>query len=158
MAKIKLIAHRGLVNGPNKLLENNPDTIMSALAQGFDCEVDLWVIDDELYLGHDAPQYKITEQFLKQSGLWIHCKHLPALAYCQDDVKLNYFWHENDSYTLTSRGYIWAFPEKALTKWSVMLMPEWHDPAFEKIKDANCFAICSDYVVRLKDLIPSDQS
>ncbi len=155
---MKLIAHRGLTDGPNKSLENQPQHIKSALDQGFDCEVDLWVFDGRLYLGHDGPQYNITEEFLKQPGLWIHCKHLPALEYCLDDVKLNYFWHENDTYTLTSRGFIWCFPEKELSKWSVMLMPEWHDPNFEKIKDVNCYAICSDYVNRLKDIIPNVQN
>ena len=76
---MKLIAHRGLYNGPDKNLENRPYQINSALGRGFDCEIDLWVFDDRLYLGHDGPQYNITEDFLQQSGLWIHCKNLADL-------------------------------------------------------------------------------
>jgi hypothetical protein len=147
---MKLIAHRGLVNGPNKHIENQPATIKSALDNGFDCEIDLWVFDCRLYLGHDGPQYNITEQFLKQSGLWIHCKNLDALAYCSENKTLNYFWHENDTYTLTSQGIIWAYPDKPLNSRSVMVLPEWQDSTLENAKRATCFAICSDFVQLLK--------
>ena len=155
---MKLIAHRGLTRGPDKHTENRPATIMSAMEQGFECEVDLWVFDNRLYLGHDGPQYNITEEFLKQPGLWIHCKHLPALEYCQTDIKLNYFWHETDAYTLTSKGYIWTYPDKEVGKFGIMVMPEWNDPEFEKTKYTDCYAICSDYVLKLKDIIPNVQS
>ena len=26
------------------------------------------------------------------------------------DKTFNYFWHQNDKFTLTSKGYIWTFP------------------------------------------------
>jgi hypothetical protein len=155
---MKLIAHRGLTTGPNKNFENQPNQIKLAIEQGFDCEVDLWVFENRLYLGHDRPQYNITEQFLKQPGLWIHCKHLPALEYCQNDIKLNYFWHETDAYTLTSKGYIWTYPDKQVGKFGIMVMPEWEDPTFEKTKLIDCFAICSDYVIKLKEIMPSAQN
>jgi hypothetical protein len=151
--KMKLIAHRGLTKGPNSHLENQPPVIKSALEQGFDCEIDLWVFDDRLYLGHDGPQYNITEDFLNQPGLWIHCKNLAALVYCTDNIKLNYFWHEKDTYTLTSKNFIWAYPEKKLSKWSVMLMPEWEDPDLDNVVGVECFGICSDFVLKIKDKI-----
>ena len=61
---MKLIAHRGLFNGPNKELENNPDQIEKAWNLGFDCEIDLLIIKKQLFLGHDNPQYKINHSFL----------------------------------------------------------------------------------------------
>lgn len=148
---MKLIAHRGLTKGPNKSLENQPYQIQSSIERGYDCEVDLWVFEDRLYLGHDGPQYNITEHFLKQSGLWIHCKNLAAMEFCGDDIKLNYFWHENDSYTLTSKGFIWAYPGKALTKFSIMVLPEWNDPELLMVKSVDCFGVCTDYVEMLDD-------
>jgi hypothetical protein len=154
---MKLIAHRGLVNGPNKHIENQPATINSALSNGFDCEIDLWVFDRRLYLGHDGPQYNITVEFLKQSGLWIHCKNLDALEYCGEDSTLNYFWHEEDTYTLTSQGFIWAYPDKILNKQSIMVLPEWKDPNFKNI-GRPCFGICSDYVEKIKRIIPTAQT
>jgi hypothetical protein len=137
--------------GPSKEFENKPAQIETALAMGFDCEIDLRVIDGELWLGHDEPQYKIDQEFLEQSGLWIHAKNLEALHYLTS-TELNYFWHQEDDYTLTSRGFIWAFPGKPLTERTVMLMPEWIDPSFSTLKDYKCFGICSDYVHEIRKL------
>jgi hypothetical protein len=146
---MKLIAHRGLLKGPNKNLENQPHQIQTVLDRGYDCEIDLWVFDGRLYLGHDGPQYNVTDQFIKETGLWIHCKNLDAMAYCQNDIKLNYFWHENDTYTLTSKGFIWAYPGKPLNEFSVMVLPEWEDETLANVKDAQCYAVCTDYISRL---------
>jgi hypothetical protein len=44
---MKLIAHRGLVNGPHKQFENQPHIVKTALEAGFDCEIDLWVVGDQ---------------------------------------------------------------------------------------------------------------
>ena len=148
---MKFIAHRGLVMGPGKEYENKPAQIETALAMGFDAEIDLRVIDGELWLGHDDPQYKIDQEFLEQSGLWIHAKNLEALHYLTS-TDLNYFWHQEDDYTLTSKGFIWAFPGRPTTDRSIVLMPEWTDPSFFSLKDAKCFGICSDYVHEIRKL------
>ena len=47
------IAHRGLITGPDFEKENKVATIDFAIKDGFDAEVDLWVLDNKLYLGHD---------------------------------------------------------------------------------------------------------
>jgi hypothetical protein len=149
---MKYIAHRGLVDGPNKQFENQPSRINNALKSGYDAEIDLWVVDDRLYLGHDEPQYNITTEFLHQAGLWIHAKSLNTLHWLTvNGAELNYFWHENDSYTLTSKGYIWAFPGKMLSDRSVMVMPEHVDIELNTTLTADCYAICSDYVERIKN-------
>ena len=149
---MRYIAHRGLTNGPQKQFENQPNIVRTSLEKGYDAEIDLWVIDNRLYLGHDEPQYNVTEQFITTPGLWIHAKSLSTFHWLvNSQLDLNYFWHENDSYTLTSKGYIWAFPGKTLTSSCVMVMPEYVDPSLSNIKDVDCYAICSDYVDRLKN-------
>lgn len=145
---MKLIAHRGLINGPNRSLENQPQQIRSSLAAGYDCEIDLWVFDGRLYLGHDGPQYNITRDFLDQAGLWIHAKHIDALDWLLD-TDLNYFWHQEDHYTLTSKNFIWAYPGQAVTKRSVQVMPEMADPTLNNI-DRNCYAVCSDWILKIQ--------
>ena len=116
---MKLIAHRGLINGPDKRIENQPVTIKSSLEKGYDCEIDLWVFDDRFYLGHDEPQYNVTREFLDQPGLWIHAKNLTAFHWLLG-TDLNYFWHESDKYTLTSHRYIWAYPGNKVTDLSLI--------------------------------------
>jgi hypothetical protein len=145
---MKLIAHRGLINGPNKKLENQPHNLKSTLNLGYDCEVDLWMFDNRLYLGHDGPQYNVTPDFIENPKLWIHAKNLEALNWLIR-TELNYFWHQNDDYTLTSHKFIWAYPGKELTPHSICVMPEWDNPSLEGVKEYNCYGICSDYVGKL---------
>lgn len=148
----KLIAHRGLRNGPNSELENRPDQIILSLTQGYDCEIDLRIEHGKFFLGHDEPTYEIQEKFLELEGLWIHAKNLDALRWLID-TDLNYFWHQNDDFVITSKSYIWAFPGMQLTDRSVCVMPEWNDPRFEVIADTSCYGICSDYVDEISNIL-----
>lgn len=145
---MKLVAHRGLFNGPDVNLENRPEQISVALKEGFDCEIDLWVENSELWLGHDRPDYHIREEFLNQTGLWIHAKNLSALRWLTN-TRLNYFWHQNDDYVITSHAWIWTYPGKDLTTRSVCVMPEWKNPTLEGVKDLKCYGVCSDFVGKL---------
>jgi hypothetical protein len=144
------IAHRGLFNGPDVNLENRPEQIERALSRGYNCEIDVWCHDDHWYLGHDHADYKIDYRFLWKSNLWIHAKNLEALTKLGN--QLNYFWHESDTYTITSRGYVWTQPGKSLGKKSIMVMPEYIDKTLSNIVDVNCTGICSDYVEKIKDI------
>jgi len=146
------IAHRGLFEGPNIDLENKPEQIELAISKGFDCEIDLWVTNGELFLGHDKPTYKTNYNFLSGKPLWIHAKNFEALNWlCNKKRKFNYFWHQNDDYTITSDGYIWTYPSKKLSERSVCNQPEWYIPV-EKLANFNetCYAICSKYVGLMK--------
>lgn len=147
------IAHRGLFKGPNSEKENHPDQIASAVAEGFDCEVDLWFNDNKFILGHDSPQYEITDSFLLQWGLWIHCKSLQTLEALIAHKRLrltNYFWHENDQCTLTNHGYVWTYPGQYLFSRSIMVMPEYTN--INIATSAQCHGICSDYVKPIREL------
>jgi hypothetical protein len=150
---MKYIAHRGLINGPNDRLENLPSQIESVLDKGYDCEIDLWTFSGNLYLGHDGPEYNVTESFIQQPGLWIHAKHLESLEYLTT-TDLNYFWHQEDDYTLTSRGYIWTYPGKKLSANGIMVMPETVDYTLQSAVEAECFAICSDYILKIQSQRP----
>lgn len=109
---MKLIAHRGLLYGPDKSLENTIAQIEKALSYGFDCEVDVYRIDDQLFLGHDEPQYKISKDFLFNDRMWIHAKNFNALSWLTTQSNLKYFWHDTDKYTLCSNNVIWTCEQK----------------------------------------------
>lgn len=135
------IAHRGNINGPNPYLENKPEYILQCLNEGYNAEVDVRVIQDEIYLGHDKPEYKISFDFLKNENLWCHCKNIEALKILLLN-NIRCFFHDTDEATLTSDGYIWTYPGKHLTSLSICVMPEnagWNVPN-------NISGICSDYI------------
>ena len=74
---MKLIAHKGNINGPDPSKENTPEQIEYCIKNGYDVEIDVWYdLDGKLWLGHDKAQYEITWWWLAglQSYLWIHCK------------------------------------------------------------------------------------
>ena len=52
--------------------------------------------------------------------------------------------------TLTSKGYIWAYPGKTYSSNTVIVMPEWNNPNWDNLKVTNCYGICTDYVEKLK--------
>lgn len=145
---MKLISHKGNVFGSNAAEENHPDYIDKTIRAGYDCEVDLWKMDEGLFLGHDKPQYKIEYNWLldRQEDLFIHCKNLDAVIYmdrCREvdsSPTFCYFAHENDPFVLTSTGLIWTANPLYVSNMSILVT---HDgqPVPE-----NCLGICSDFV------------
>ena len=133
-----LIAHRGNINGPNKERENKPDYIDEALAAGFDVELDVWIKDDNLFLGHDEPETQIDINFLHEraSKLWCHAKNLKALEFLLDNG-FHTFSHDVDEYTITSKGYIWAHPNSKFSSKTICVMGT---------PTPDCLGWCSDYI------------
>jgi hypothetical protein len=141
---MKLISHRGNLNGPNEIRENSPYYIIEAIAKGYDVEIDLWWIDGKVYLGHNKSQYEVSNEWLGKriDKLWIHCKNIDAIIFFKESqYKFNYFWHEKDTITLTSQNYIWAYPGNQPIKNSIAVMPEIY-----KEETNICLGICSDYI------------
>jgi hypothetical protein len=142
---MKLISHRGNINGRFESFENEPTYIDSAISKGYDVEIDIWHKDDVLWLGHDKPDYRIDFRFIKDriTKLWVHCKNIEAVLYLKEcGYDVNYFWHQEDDITLTSKGYLWTYPGKKLTKFSIAVMPEYK--SFDNIEIS--YGICSDYI------------
>jgi hypothetical protein len=139
------IAHRGNVFGKEPDRENEPDYLLRAINMGFDVEVDVWVLDDTVWFGHDSPVYgPIGMEFLDtiSDAAWFHCKNLEALVWFKkNNNSFRYFWHEEDSYTLTSNGYIWTYPGMQLSQYSILVDLD------NKIETSiNLFGVCSDSV------------
>ena len=129
--------------GANCENENSENYVRKTLDLKLNCEIDVWNINNEWFLGHDTPQYKTTTKFLKLPGLWCHAKNLLAL---EKLLKMNIvcFWHQKDSYTLTSNGFIWTYSKKPCCKNSIYVSVK----QYEKIPD-NIAGVCSDYLLPL---------
>lgn len=151
------ISHRGNLRGPNPDKENHPVYIETALKAGFDVEIDVWYVDGDLYLGHDEPMHRMPISYRNHRNIWFHAKNIEALHNLQT-YRLNpyskYFWHQTDDYTLTSNEKIWVYPGKKLVKGSIAVVPE---VAYEG-NLWECHAICTDYVIKYKELYESRHS
>jgi hypothetical protein len=140
---MKLISHRGNLTGRNIDEENSPSYILNAVLKGYDVEIDLWYLNDLFYLGHDAPQYVISYDWLYalKDKLWVHCKNIESLIELVG-TKIHYFWHETDTVALTSNGIIWAYPGTQPIKNSIAVSPEMY---FDDI--SQCSGVCSDEII-----------
>lgn len=141
-----LISHRGNVNGRNIESENYPDYIDAAINLGFDVEIDIWFVDERFFLGHDKPEYPIDLSWIinRKNNLWVHCKNIEAIIFLNVyDYGLHYFWHQNDTVTLTSKNFVWAYPGNQPIRGSIAVMPEIYDDNI-----STCLGICSDFILK----------
>lgn len=138
---MKIISHRGNINGPDKKLENNPQHILSLLKY-YECEVDVWVNSEGIFLGHDKGEYKINNDFFISNKLWCHAKNLDAFNFLLDK-RVNCFFHDKDDFTLVSNRLIWTYPNKPVCSKSIIvdLNKNW------KEKNYNCHGVCVDYIL-----------
>ena len=142
---MKLISHRGNINGKEPLLENSPNYILNAIEKGYNVEIDVWY-NKGWWLGHNTPEYKIEKIFLiaNASKLWCHAKNIEAVVEMKKHP-IHYFWHQKDDITLTSQSYIWAYPGKQPIKDSIAVLPELYNDNVDM-----CYGVCSDYIEKYK--------
>ena len=140
------ISHRGNLRGPNPKYENSPEYVLTALNQGYEVEIDVWFINNRFMLGHDSPKYSIEESFLLKENIWCHAKNFEALIELKK-LNAHYFWHESDSYTITSKNIIWAYPDSWVNEKCIRLMPELR---IDLPLNWNYLGICSDYIEEYK--------
>ena len=161
---MKFISHRGNLKSITKDEENNPQKIEKVIKLGYDVEIDLRVDKEKIYLGHDFNQYCINDKFLDKhkNKLWIHAKNDEAIKYLANS-KYNYFWHENDAYTITSKGFLWTHTKTnskfkkskfVFSKKTILTLPELSKiNNIQLILEKNYYGICSDNIYFYKNLI-----
>lgn len=138
------IAHRANYIRKNLSTENTINQINYCLSLGVNVEIDVWYTENSWWLGHDKPQYPIDKQFLFNNKLWCHAKNNDAFFQMINQKNIHCFWHETDAYTLTSSGYIWAYPGAKLNNQSICVLPEKCLYTTDELQ--HCAGICSDEI------------
>jgi len=146
------IAHRGNIDGINSSRENSPSYIQEALDAGYDVEIDLWTPNGIPHLGHDYPQYKVTEKWLaeRKKHLWIHAKTFAAASWlATSNHEFEYFCHQSDSCTLTASNFIWLHDLAQIPNHNCVI-PLLSKDQVKKYKYKNIGAVCSDFILDCK--------
>jgi len=145
---MKLISHRGNIDKIDPYKENTKAYITDAIQLGYDAEIDLRFIGNQLFLGHDNPVEEINFRWLydNKNNLWLHCKNIETLIFLKDDF--NCFYHTTEDYVLTSQGFIWSYSGIKLYPDVIAVLPENHK--YDKKDLNNCFGICSDLITNYK--------
>jgi hypothetical protein len=148
---MKIISHRGNIKGPVSDKENRPSYIDCAIQIGFDVEVDIRVINNQIWLGHDIPSYTINSKWIMQRSkfIWFHCKNIDAVILLKSINKnIKYFCHVSDPYVITSTGHLWVHNLQYVINDSCIIPLL----SLENIKQYNnrtVYAICTDFASQL---------
>ena len=140
-----IISHRGNTNGRDESNENSLSYIDKAINLGFEVEIDLWVLNNELYLGHDSPENNVSIDWLnyRKNKLWVHSKNVDSLEYLYN-TDLNFFWHDLDKTTITSKNFFWSQPNIYLKNGVTVELN------YKKI-NYEVLGICTDYPILYKN-------
>lgn len=166
---MKIIAHRGNLNGPNHDTENTIDAISKALDLGFDVEVDVWYLAGKYWLGHDKPErsfdIEILDMWSKRGDIYVHCKNIWAAQFFLDDYGYKFrsvfpFMHDKDPAVFLHNETIWVHPnaihsiDDTLSKKCIAVMPELKTTKYQIHLDLsleNWYGICTDYPIDVRN-------
>ena len=164
-SKLKVIAHRGLLDGPSSDKENNLENIQSNIKKYPEIinELDIWIDSNNIYIGHDYPKNKIQSKILYENSrnLILHIKGVNLVT--QNGVKIfnnilkncHYFAHQEDDFVITNKGWIWSHPRNGFVKNTICVLPEKIeslDSAVKKIEFNSLYGVCTDYPLKVLDL------
>lgn len=164
-SRFKLIAHRGLIEGPSKELENNLNNILTniKLFPFLINEIDIWIDSENIYLGHDNKDNVINPEILfdNYKNLIIHFKGIilntneSLKIFNQITEKCHYFVHQEDDFSITNKGWVWTHPRKGFVKNTICVLPEKFTSIDEALKHklfSNLLGVCTDYPLKMLDL------
>lgn len=160
---MKIISHRGNLTYVNKDRENSLEYIDEAVASGFDVEIDLRVLGGKLFLGHDDPQYEVSDKWLldRSDYLWIHCKNEGAVNLISDKKfdSLKFFYHTSEKYSIISNKIIWYhfsnLDELNSVKHENKIVPYINKEDSVSMPIYNFYGICTDFPLIIKNRIDS---
>jgi len=140
-----LISHRGNLEKKDIYRENTPQAIMECLRLDLHVEIDIWNLNNRFYLGHDSPIIEVPVILLEHPRIWCHAKNDTAFFKLKENNNIHCFWHNTDDYTITSKGYICAYPGKNINEHTIAVLPEQYNYSQNDLN--KCLGICSDNIL-----------
>ena len=150
---MRIISHRGNVSGPSPNYENTPAFIDSALSLGLDVEVDLRIVNNKFFLGHDNPDFEVSIDWLNQrkKNLWIHTKNFKSF---ETLLELNndfiFFYYTSEPLVLVSNGKIWCHQHDKISNPKNCIVPFLDKSSVLLNRENKWYGVCTDYPICLK--------
>ena len=150
------ISYRGIYDGDNYQYANTPNQIGKAFGMGFSVMVDVWRVDDKLYLGNDQPLTEVTEKYLQGNRWYINARNPAAQTWLSSQsLKLypNWFYFPSmppPPYVTASNGKLITPGTVPINNSSVIFLPEIDDKACFSTVKLKCFGICSTLLTFIK--------
>jgi len=152
------IAYRGLFEGENPQAENTPNQIGLAFNNGFAVMVDVWRVDNKLYLGSDQPITEVSALYLQGKKFWLNLRNSDAQSWFPTQSSRLYpqYFHQtvsSEPYVTVSDGRTWVFSEFQQTpvdNQSVMCQPEIPDRGLLSTVHYKNYGVCSMFCKFIK--------
>jgi hypothetical protein len=150
------ISYQGIYDGKDFEYANTPNQIGKAFNNGYSCMVDVWRIDNKLYVGSEEAPIEVTEKYLQGNRFWLNARNTDMLDWVSaQPTKLypNYFSFSNDTESndaTASGGQIITPGTVPVSNLSIIFLPEIEDRGLLSTVKLKCYGICSVYLNFIK--------
>ena len=150
------ISYQGIFEGQDYPDANTPNQIGKAFNAGYSCMVDVWRVDNQLYLGSYEPMIEVTEKYLQGNRFWINARNIDMQNWIVTQPVKNYphyFWSnqpEPTSPVTVSSGQIWTPVTVATDPSTIIVLPEIQDRGMLSTIHLKCYGVCSTYLNFIK--------
>jgi len=151
------ISYQGIYDGQNYEDANTPNQIGKALNHGFSVMIDVWRVDNKLYVGNGQPLIEVTEKYIQGNRFWINAQNTDMQDWISaQPINLypNYFWfvpsNPPSSYVIASNGKLITPGTVPINNSSVIYLPEISDMSLFSTVKLKCYGVCSTYLTFIK--------
>ena len=148
------ISYQGIFDGKDYEDANTPDQIGRSFNNGFSCMVDVWRIDNTLYVGSEQAPISVTDKYLQGNRFWIKCGNQETYDwFLTQSLRQypNYFYQPNSMVNaLTSSNKLWTPGTVPVNNTSIIVLPEIKDRGLLSTVHLRCYGICSTYLNFIK--------
>lgn len=151
------ISYQGIYDGQNYEDANTPKQINKALGKGFSCLIDVWRVDDKLYVGTNGPTIEVPAKYIQGPRFWINAVNTDMqewIATQPSNLYPNYFHFDASTppppYATASNGKLITPGTVPINTSSVMFLPEINDRSLYSMVKVKSYGICSGYLTLIK--------
>jgi hypothetical protein len=151
------ISYQGIYDGSDYQNANTPAQVSKAQSAGFSCLVDVWRINNKLYMGNRQPLIEVTEKYIQGPRFWINAKNQAMqdwLATQSDKLYPNYFWFETPTppppYVTASNGKLITPGTVPINENSVIFLPEIDDQSLYSTTKLRCYGVISCFLLTIR--------
>ena len=151
------ISYQGIYDGKDYEDANTPSQISKAQQRGFSCLIDVWRINNKLYVGNGQPLIEVTEKYIQGNRFYINAVNTDMQTWIATQPSAlypNYFHFDASTppppYATASNGKLITPGTVPINTNSVMFLPEINDRSLLTMVNVRCYAICSTYLFTIR--------
>ena len=151
------ISYQGIYDGKDYEDANTPSQISKAQQRGFSCLIDVWRINNKLYVGNGQPLIEVTEKYIQGNRFWINAVNTDMQTWIATQPSAlypNYFHFDASTppppYATASNGKLITPGTVPINTSSVMFLPEINDRSLYTMVKVKSYGICSGFLTLIK--------